>query len=88
MRGGCEAAVHACRQYAISMQESHVIAKLDFTNAFNCIHRDAMLNAMFTKVPEIYSFCNLNYRGTSILKFVKRLISSQEGVQQGDPLGP
>ena len=36
----------------------------------------------------IKSFCNLAYRGTSILKFGKRLISSQEGVQQGDPLGP
>ena len=88
VRGGCEAAVHACRRYVTSMQEGHVVAKLDFTNAFNCIHRDAMLNAVFDKVPEIYSFCNLAYRGTSILKFGKRLISSQEGVQQGDPLGP
>ena len=47
-----------------------------------------MLNAAFTKVSEIYFFCNLAYRGTSILKFGKRLISSQERVQQGDPLGP
>ena len=46
-----------------------------------------MLNAVFYKLPEIYSFCKLTYRGTSILKFGKRLISSQEGVQQGDPLG-
>ena len=42
---------------------------------------------MFAKVPEIYSFYNLAYRGTSILKFGKRLIPSL-GVQQGDPLGP
>ena len=70
------------------MQEDHVIAKLDFTSAFNCNHRDAMLNAVFGKASEIYSFCKFTYRGTSILKFGKRLISSQEGVQQGDPLGP
>ena len=70
------------------MQESHVIAKLNFTNAFNCIHRDAMLNAVLDKVAEIYSFCKLACRGTSILKFGKRLISSQEGVQLGDPWGP
>ena len=51
--GGCEAAVHACRRYVTPMQEGHVIAKLNFTNAFNCIHRDAVLNAVFNKVPEI-----------------------------------
>ena len=83
-----EAAVHACRHYVISMQEGQVIAKLDFTNAFNCIHQDAMLNAVFDKVPDTYSFCILAYSGTSILKFGKRLISSQEKVQQGYPLGP
>ena len=88
VRGGCEAAaVHPCRRYVASMQ-GYVIVKLDFTNAFNCIHRDAMLNAVFDKVPEIYSYCKLAYRGTSILKFGNRLISSQEGVHQGDPLGP
>ena len=68
------------------MQEGQVIAKLDFTNAFNCIHPEAMLNAVFNKVPEIYSFCILANRGTSILKSGKRLISLKEGVQQGDPL--
>ena len=55
VRGGCDAAAHAYRRYVTSMQEGHVIAKLDFTNAFNCIQRDAILNAVFDKVPEIYS---------------------------------
>ena len=66
---GCESAVCACCRFLTFMQEGHVIAKLYFTNAFNCIHRDALLNAVFTKVPEIYSFCNITYRGTSILRF-------------------
>ena len=47
-----------------------------------------MSKAVFAKVPEIYSFCNLTNKGTSIMKFGKRLISSQEGVQQDDLLGP
>ena len=87
VRGGCEAAIHACRRYVTFMQEGHVIAKPDFIIAFNCIHRDAMLNAVFAKVPEIYFSCNLAFI-ESFLKFGKRLISSQVGVQQGDPLDP
>ena len=49
------------------MQEGQVITKLDFTNAFNCIHRDAMLSAVFDRLLEIYSFCKLAYKGTFIL---------------------
>jgi hypothetical protein len=88
VRGGCEAAIHTCRRYMDAMSDDHVIVKLDFANAFNSIHRDAMLNAIQSHVPEIYAFCHLAYSGHSSLKFGSRLISSQEGVQQGDPLGP
>ena len=57
VRGCCEVAVHAYRRYVISMQEGHVIAKLDFPNAFNCIHRVAMLYAVFDiKYPKFIPF--------------------------------
>jgi hypothetical protein len=88
IRGGCEAAVHACRRYLENIPDNHVIAKLDFSNAFNSLHRDAMLNAISTHVPEIYAFCHLAYSTSSILKFGNHTIYSQEGCQQGDPLGP
>jgi len=39
-------------------------------------------------VPEIYRFCHLAYNHTSLLQYGKKTIESQEGVQQGDPLGP
>ena len=41
--GGCESAVHATRRFAEHMPDDQVIVKLDFTNAFNSLHRDAML---------------------------------------------
>jgi hypothetical protein len=86
--GGCEAAIHACRRYMESMPADHVIVKLDFSNAFNCIHRDAMLHAVRQHIPEIYSFCHLAYNDNTVLKFGNSSIMSQEGCQQGDPLGP
>jgi hypothetical protein len=80
--------MHACRRYIEAMPDNYVIVKLDFSNAFNCIHRDAMLEAIYQQVPEIYAYCHLAYSETTILKYNNRSISSDEGIQQGDPLGP
>ena len=44
--GGFESAVHASRRFMESMPNEFVIAKLDFTNAFNNLRRDAMLEAV------------------------------------------
>jgi hypothetical protein len=86
--GGCEAAVHSCRRYLEAMPDNYVITKLDFSNAFNCLHRDAMLEAIQLHIPEIYAFCHLAYGYVTSLKFGSRTIFSEEGIQQGDPLGP
>ena len=43
--GGCEAAVHATRRFLANMPPDYLLVKLDFSNAFNNIHRDAMLPA-------------------------------------------
>jgi hypothetical protein len=85
---GCEAAIHATRRFVSHMPANHVIAKLDFSNAFNNIHRDTMLIAVSKHVPQIYRFCHSAYENTSLLKFSNHTILSQEGCQQGDPLGP
>ena len=52
------------------------------------IKREAVLDAVATKLPELFCFCSSAYGPHSILQFGNRSISSQEGVQQGDPLGP
>jgi Reverse transcriptase (RNA-dependent DNA polymerase) len=85
--GGCEAAVHASRRFAENMPTTQCIVKLDFVNAFNSLHRDAMLQAAHDNTPGIYKFCHLAYSQPSILAFGDRTIRSEEGPQQGDPLG-
>ena len=82
--GGSESAVHTTRCFMESMPNEFAIAKLDFTNAFNNLRRDAMLEAVYKTVPEIYKFCHLSYSQPTKL----RSISSEEGTQQGDPLCP
>lgn len=88
VKGGCEAAVHATRQVSQTLPADHAIVKLDFSNAFNCLGRGPMLNAISNHVPEILKFCLLSYGNPSFLRFHDQCILSQEGVQQGDPLGP
>ena len=86
--GGAEAAAHVGRRYLDRLGSGNVFIKLDFRNAFNTLRRDAMLEAVLREVPEIYNFCNLAYLSHSYLYFHEFLISSEEGPQQGDPLGP
>ena len=83
-----EAAAHATRQYIANLQSGHGLLKLDFSNAFNTIRRDAMFDAVRQELPELYSFVRMCYNNTSLLSFGEHLLRSDEGVQQGDPLGP
>ena len=69
------------------MPDDHILVKLDFSNAFNSVKRDAVLAAVANTAPDIYKFCHLAYNQTSILQFGQHTIYSEEGVQQGDPLG-
>jgi hypothetical protein len=77
--GGCEAAVHASRRFAENMPATQCIVKLDFINAFNSLHHDAMLQAAYDNTPGIYKFCHLAYSQPSILAFGGRTIRSEEG---------
>ena len=88
VRGGCEAAVHATRRFVANMPDGWVVAKLDYSNAFNTLHRDAMLAAVHSHIPQLDSFCSLAYEQPSVLRYGERQILSSDGVQQGDPLGP
>lgn len=86
--GGCEAAIHSARRFLQSMPVGHVMVKLDFTNAFNSLHRRDMLLATRDRLPELYSFCFSAYSQPSILFYGPFTILSNEGPQQGDPIGP
>ena len=86
--GGCEAAVHAARRFLSGMPEGWVMVKLDFSNAFNSLHRRAILEAIASRAPDLYRYCHASYAAPSSLIFGEFEISSEEGIQQGDPLGP
>ena len=86
--GGCEAAIHSARRYLEALPSDHVLVKLDFSNAFNSLHRYDMLLAVHSRLPEIYAYCHSAYSQSSILFHGPYMISSEEGPQQGDPVGP
>ena len=69
------------------MRGDYVVVKLDFSNAFNCFHRDFVLERVAEMVLELYRFLHLAYNNHSSLQFSEFLVSSQVGSQQGDPLG-
>jgi len=70
------------------MPSDHVVVKLDFSNAFNCLHRSEMMQAVADRVPELFSYCFSAYSKPSVLFYGAYTILSQEGPQQGDPIGP
>ena len=85
---GAEAAVHAARVFLSNLEDGHLIIKLDFRNAFNSIRRDKMLHSVLMKAPDLLPFAYCSYQYPSLLFFGDFTISSEEGVQQGDPLCP
>src|SRR5215469_3434103 len=77
-----------CRRFIDCMTGDSVVAKLDFSNASNSIRRDKMLKAVTDSILELYPYCRAAYHGDSFWKLGCKSITSAEGVQQGDPLGP
>ena len=84
--GGAEAAIHALKRYAEDLPKDNIIVKLDFTNVFNTLRRDEMLDAIWKELPEICNFVHATYNGSTQLQFDEFTISSEEGPQPGDNL--
>src|SRR6218665_2357482 len=88
--GGCEAAIHATRRFVGSMSLDSILVKLDLSNAFNSLHRDSMLASVNEVIPELAAYCHLAYAEPTSPRFGSFTVGglqSQEGAQQGDPLG-
>ena len=67
---------------------SHVLLKLDFTNAFNSVWRMSILKECYDNEDwrHLYRFFWSNLSPRSRIMAINSL--SEEGVQQGDPSGP
>jgi hypothetical protein len=89
-KGGMEASILAAQHllHENGSDENMGLLKVDFSNAFNSVSRDVMLSECRKSAVELYPFVKWCYSTPSTLWINDQVIDSQEGVQQGDPLGP
>ena len=52
------------------------------------LRRDRILEPVASILPELYNFTYSSYADHPIIHFGEHTITSDEGVNQGDPLGP
>lgn len=90
VRTGCEAAVHAVREYIDTHigTPNHIVVKLDLTNAFNTVHRSTVIREVIRRFPAAAPLVSQAYSLPSPLHLGSTRLWSSRGVQQGDPLGP
>ena len=89
-RAGAENVTHGLR---ICIEEhwsddDFVAFKVDMKNAFNAVSRQAVVEECATFFPEILPWVSWCYGSHPLLWHPLGQISSESGVQQGDPLGP
>ena len=89
-RAGAEKVTHGLR---ICIEEhwsndNFVAFKVDMKNAFNAVSRQAVVEECATFSPEILPWVSWCYGSHPLLWHPLGQISSESGVQQGDPLGP
>ena len=82
-----EATVHVARRFICNMPSNNIFVKLDFSNDFNFLRRDFILERVHEVFPEFYKFCHLAYNHHSMLQCGKFSITLEEGTQQDDLLG-
>ena len=70
------------------LSDNFVVFKVDILNAFNMVSKQAVLNECATFFPELLPWVSWCYGSHSSLWHLMGQVSSQSGVQQGDPLGP
>jgi len=87
---GAEVGLQVARQWCYRNRHDaeKVFVKLDFSNAFNTIDRHFFLQEVRNQFPGLAPWADYCYANPSKLVFGSHTLSSECGVQQGDPLGP
>ena len=70
------------------MPRDQVFVELDFSNAFNTLRRDVMLQAVYNTIPELYAFIHQAYSAESLLQFGPFVVHSTIGAAARGPSGP
>jgi Reverse transcriptase (RNA-dependent DNA polymerase) len=73
-------------------EDPRVLLSIDCRNAFNCVHRQSILEQTHKRIPALYPLVWALYSGEPELVLRKgraaKDLVSREGTMQGDPLGP
>ncbi|KAL5517220.1 hypothetical protein EMCRGX_G002723 [Ephydatia muelleri] len=87
---GTEKVVHGLRKCIEEHwdDEDFIVLKVDMRNAFNLISRQALLSECSTFFPELLPWARWCYGSHPYLWHPLGHLTSEAGVQQGDPLGP
>ena len=90
--GGAEVIIHTIRTF-LEANPFWCCLQLDCTNAFNSLRRSAILDSVATEFPSLLPMAEASFRRTAHLGWrgadgSYHWIGSEEGTQQGDPLGP
>eukprot|EP01059_Diplonema_ambulator_P035743 TRINITY_DN855_c0_g1_i10.p1 TRINITY_DN855_c0_g1~~TRINITY_DN855_c0_g1_i10.p1 ORF type:complete len:237 (+),score=40.83 TRINITY_DN855_c0_g1_i10:252-962(+) len=82
----------AIREYAerekSNTRQRKVILNIDYENAFNSVCRKQLCKQAYEQAPGLHAWAEWCYRAPSKLFYNGKVIESQRGVQQGDPMGP
>ena len=70
------------------MEHDFGVLKVDMTNAINLVSRQAILSECAKHFPELLPWVSWCYGQHPLLWHSLGCLSSESGVQQGDPLGP
>ena len=87
---GAEKVIHGLRSCMDDhwTDENFTVLKIDMRNAYNLVSRQALLDECSIQLPELFPWASWCYGQHPALQHVLGTISSEVGVQQGDPLSP
>ncbi|KAL5516253.1 hypothetical protein EMCRGX_G001539 [Ephydatia muelleri] len=87
---GAEKVIHGVRSCIKEhwIDDNFTVCKVDMSNAFNCVSRQALLEECAVHFPELLPWVGWCYGSQPTLWHPLGQLSSEVGVQQGDQLGP
>ena len=87
---GAEKVIHGLRHCIEEHweEEDFVVLKIDMCNAFNLVSRQALLDECAFHFPDLLPWASWCYGQQPLLQHRLGTVTSEVGVQQGDPLGP